>query len=56
MVLEAVAKLPDNVSLDEVHEEMDILAALRRARLASAETRVCTQEKAKQRAAHWALK
>ncbi|HEX3152770.1 MAG TPA: hypothetical protein VHR66_32155 [Gemmataceae bacterium] len=53
MVLEAVARLPDNVSLDEVREEMDILAALRRARQASAEGRVYTQEEAKQRAAQW---
>lgn len=55
LILEAVQKLPEDVSFDEIREEIEILAALRRARQASAEGRVYSLEEAKQRAAQWTL-
>ena len=53
LILEAIQTLPDDVSFEEVQEELDVLAALRRARQASAEGRVCSLEEVKQRAARW---
>jgi len=55
-ILEVVQKLPDDVSFEDVREEIEILAALRQARHASAEGRVYSLEEAKQRAAQWTLK
>src|SRR5262249_16837193 len=55
LIIEALQKLPDDVSFEEVREELEILAALRRARQASAEDRVWSLEDAKQRAAQWTL-
>ena len=55
LILEAVQQLPDDVSFEEVREEIEILAALRRARQASAEGRVYSLEEAKQKAAQWTL-
>jgi hypothetical protein len=56
LIMEAIEKLPDDVSFEEVREEIEILAALRRARQASAEGRVYSLEEAKQKAAQWTLK
>jgi hypothetical protein len=55
-ILEAIQKLPEDVSFDEVREEIEILAALRQARQASAEGRVHTLDEAKRKAAQWTLK
>jgi hypothetical protein len=55
LIMEAIEKLPDDVSFDEVREELEILAALRRARQASAEGRAYSLEEAKQKAAQWTL-
>ena len=43
-VLDAVRRLPDNVSLEEIREELEIFIRLRAAEKASAEGRVTTQE------------
>jgi hypothetical protein len=55
LILEAIERLPDDASFEEVREEIEILAALRRARQASAEGRVYSLEDAKQKAAQWTL-
>lgn len=56
MILEAVQKLPEDVTFEQVREEIDILAALARARQASAEGRTCSLEEARRKAAQWTLK
>jgi hypothetical protein len=53
LILKAVQKLPDDVSFEEVREEIEILAALRLARQASAEGRVRSLEEAKRHAVSW---
>ncbi len=55
LIMEAIERLPDDASFEEVREEIEILAALRRARQASAEGRVYSLEDAKQKAAQWTL-
>jgi hypothetical protein len=56
MILDALQRLPEDVTFEQVREEIEILAALRKARHASAEGRVYTQEEAKRKAAQWTLK
>lgn len=55
LILEAIERLPDDVSFEQVREEIDILEALTRARQASADGRVLSLEEARQRAAQWTL-
>jgi hypothetical protein len=53
LALEAIQSLPDDVTVEVVREEIEILAALRRGRQASAEGRVYSLEEGKQMAARW---
>jgi hypothetical protein len=56
VILDALQKLPEDVTFEQVREEIEILAALHRARQASAEGRVYTLEEAKRKAAQWTSK
>lgn len=48
-VMEIVRKLPEEATLDEILEEIQILAAIRRGEDAALEGRVMSHEDAKQR-------
>ena len=52
-VLDALNRLPENVSLEEITEELQIMAAVRRGREAIAEGRTKTQEEVKQLVDSW---
>jgi hypothetical protein len=56
LILDALQRLPEDVTFEQVREEIEILAALHRARQASVEGRVYTVEEAKRKAAQWTLK
>jgi len=53
-VLDALDRLPENVSLDEIAEELRIMAAIRRARADVAAGRTKTHEQAEQLSDSWA--
>lgn len=52
-VIEALSCMPENVSLDEIIEELRIMAAVRRGRADIAAGRFKTQEEVKQLVASW---
>ncbi len=52
-VIEALSAMPENVSLDEIIEELRIMAAVRRGRAAIAAGRFKTQEEVEQLVASW---
>jgi predicted transcriptional regulator len=51
--LEAIRKLPETVTLEEISEDVAILAALRRAKAASEAAQVVSHEEAKKRLTSW---
>jgi len=53
-VIDALARLPENVSLEEIAEELRIMAAVRRGREASAAGRTKTQQEVEQLVESWA--
>jgi predicted transcriptional regulator len=55
-VIEAVRKLPDNASLDQISEEIAILAAIRRGEEAADGGRVISHEEVKRKFAAWTAK
>ena len=56
MVIEAIRQLPETSTLDEISEDVAILAALQRAKAASAAGQVIPHEKVKERLAAWTTK
>jgi len=55
-VIGALNAMPDNVSLDEIIEELRIMNAVRRGRTAIAEGRTKTQEEVERLVNCWATK
>jgi predicted transcriptional regulator len=55
-VIEALNAMPENVSLDEIIEELGIIAAVRRGRAAIAEGRTKTQQEVERLVESWATK
>jgi hypothetical protein len=53
LITETLNRLPYDLTLEEMREELDILIAVRESRKASAEGRVVTLDEAKQRAMTW---
>jgi len=53
-VLDALSRLPENASLEEITEELRIMAAVRRGRAASAAGRTKTQQEVEQLVESWA--
>ena len=53
-VLDALSRLPENASLEEITEELQIMAAVRRGREALAAGRTKTQEEVEQLVDSWA--
>jgi predicted transcriptional regulator len=53
-VIDALARLPENASLEEIAEELRIMAAVRRGREASAAGRTKTQQEVEQLVESWA--
>jgi predicted transcriptional regulator len=53
LVIEAVRKLPEDISLDEISEEIAILAAIRRGERAAEEGKLIPHEEVKKRLAAW---
>ena len=52
-VLEVLERMPENASLDEIQEELSILAAIRQGEAAAEAGRVLTHEEVKRRSASW---
>ena len=55
-VLDALSRLPENASLEEITEELQIMAAVRRGREASAAGHTRTQQEVEQLVESWATK
>jgi len=55
-VLEALNAMPENFSLDEIIEELRMMAAVRRGRAAIAEGRTMTQQEVERLVESWATK
>ncbi len=53
---EAIRKLPETATLEEISENVAILAALRRAKTASEAGQVVSHEEVKKRLASWTTK
>lgn len=53
-VIDALSRLPENASLEEITEELQIMAAVRRGRDAIAAGRTKTQEQVEQLVESWA--
>ncbi len=53
-VMDAIQRLPDSASLDEITEELRIMAAIRRGRADIADGRTKSQEDAEQAFDSWA--
>jgi predicted transcriptional regulator len=53
-VIDAVQRLPENASLDEIADELRLMAAIRRGRADVAAGRTKTQEEAEQLVESWA--
>ena len=53
-VIDALSRLPENASLEEITEELQIMAAVRRGREALAAGRTKTQEEVEQLVDSWA--
>lgn len=56
IVIEAVRKLPESATLNEISEEIAILAAITRGEKAADEGRIVTHEEVKKRFAAWSSK
>lgn len=56
MVLEVVREMPDGATLDEIIEELHILAAIRRGEEAADAGRVISHEELKKKVATWITK
>ena len=54
VVLDALSRLPENASLEEIIEELQIMAAVRRRRTDIAAGRTKTQEEVRQLVESWA--
>ncbi|PYT04255.1 MAG: hypothetical protein DMF60_15855 [Acidobacteria bacterium] len=54
-VIDALSRLPENASLEEITEELQIMAAVRRGREALAAGRTKTQEEVEQLVDSWAM-
>ena len=52
-VIEAVRNLPEDATLEEISEQIAILAAIRRGEKAIAEGKTVTNDAAKERSATW---
>jgi len=55
-VLEAIEKLPETATVEEINEHVAIMAALQRAKTASKEGRVVSHEDVKKRFESWISK
>ncbi len=53
LVLESVRQMSDAITMEEIVEELAILAGIRRGEQAAEEGRVISHEKMKQRVATW---
>lgn len=53
IALEALREMPESATLQEITEELEILAAIRRAEVATATGHVLTHEEVKRRSAAW---
>ncbi len=53
-VIDALSRLPENASLEEITEELQIMAAVRRGREGIAAGRTKTQEEVRQLVDSWA--
>lgn len=53
LVIDAVRKMPDKVTLDEILEKLEILAAIRRAEEAAERGKVISHQEMKRRAESW---
>jgi predicted transcriptional regulator len=53
-VIDALSRLPENASLEEITEELQIMATVRRGREAIAAGQTKTQEEVKQLVGSWA--
>ena len=56
LVREALLQMPEDVSLEEISEEIAILAAIKRGEEAADQGRVVSQEEARRRLASWISK
>jgi predicted transcriptional regulator len=56
LVIEAVRKLPEDATLDEISEEIAILAAIRRGEAAAEAGQVVPHEEVKKRFGSWISK
>ena len=52
----ALGRMPESATLEEISEEMAILAAIRRGEAAADAGRTLTHEEVKQRSASWTVK
>ena len=55
-VIEAIRKLPDTATMEEISEDVAILTSLHRAKQASEAGRVVSHEEVKDRLASWTTK
>lgn len=53
LAYDALQRMPETVTLDEISEELAILAAIRRGEAAADTGRTLTHEEVKQRSASW---
>ena len=56
IALEALRRMPETTTLQEISEELAILAAIRRGEAAAEDGRVLTHEEVKRRSAAWISK
>jgi predicted transcriptional regulator len=56
LVIDALRKLPEDATLEEISEEIAVLAAIRRGEQAADEGRVVPHEEVKKRAGPWNTK
>jgi predicted transcriptional regulator len=56
LVLETLRKMPEEATLDEISEEIAILAAIRRGEAAAAAGKVVPHEELRQRVPSWRTK
>jgi predicted transcriptional regulator len=56
IVLEALERMPESATLEEISEQIAILAAIRRGQEAAEAGRLLTHEEVKQRSPAWTMK
>ncbi len=56
LVVEALERMPESATLDEISEEVAILAAIRRGQAAADTGQVVPQSEVRKRSAQWTLK